>query len=118
MSEYVSKLDEFFKFEIDQTVQVKNKIKDDLYLVHIVGRWLEECPGGMQVHYSGRTLHDDGMSHNGIRFNEIELEEYDPKVEKEKEAELQFQNYKELSKMRLRAKEAAKKEIEEEGDEN
>ncbi|MEE9581063.1 MAG: hypothetical protein V3V74_07100 [Nitrosomonadaceae bacterium] len=109
----MSKLDEFFKFKVGQTLKVKNPTKKGLFVVHVVERMTQECPGGIQLHYTGRVLSEESMQNQYIRFNEIELEEYDPKVEAEKETEIQFLNYKERAKLRLRAEKAAKKEIEE-----
>jgi hypothetical protein len=77
-----------FKFKIGQTVEhigshpIRNKDKKIIMFsrkqkLFIVGRLLDECPGGVQRHYDVRAiLGDSSLATNLVRFNEIELKEF------------------------------------------
>lgn len=72
-----NEVDKFFKFKIGDRVRhiartsefMEGKVED----IFIVQRMLEQCPGGIQLHYTCRALGDEGMATNLIRFNEVEL---------------------------------------------
>jgi len=82
-----------FKFKVGDTVRFKclRLTKESRALAKrpkgmVLERLLQECPGGIQRHYELRIFHDSGYD-SAIgsihRFNEIELEKYEPQNEEQ-----------------------------------
>ncbi len=106
----MSKFDEFFKFKIGETVQtLTTNEKYEKVILFIVGRHIEECPGGHQFYYGCRVHHDNGgISTSHLRFNEVELKAFDYDEEAKETNERQFENYKRIEELKMKAREAAK----------
>lgn len=110
-------VDKLFKFKVGGTVKhVASNIRSEkggTAVFFIVERLLQQCPGGIQIHYDGRHIFEDGgVSIRVIRVNEIELEEYNPEdMDSDSEMIMKF----ELMKLRAkdRARRRHKKEVEE-----
>lgn len=113
----MSKLDEFFKYKIGDTLKVKSYPKIGLFLIHIVERSTQECPGGIQFHYTGRVISTGSIQNDWVRFNEIELEEYDAKKYAQEEFEREHVEYKKSQEMRKEIRAEMKKREQEEDDE-
>ena len=60
-----------FKFEIGDFVQHVVSRGRESRKMQIIERWYQECPGGVQLHYSCRAYQC-----NSARFIEIEIEPY------------------------------------------
>ena len=67
------KLDEFFKFKIGETVVHVSNAKEKPVVLFIVNRQIEQCPGGVQLHYICRHIDEGFISIQYIKCNEIEL---------------------------------------------
>lgn len=70
-------LDEFFKFKIGEFIKRKSPFKEKCDVLYIVGRNLEQCPGGIQHYYNVRHESLDGVYVKLFMVNEIEVEAYD-----------------------------------------
>ena len=64
---------EHFKFELGQIVQQRINAEHDRRKMIIMERLVQECPGGVQIHYKCRPQRE--MPQN---YLENELEEYKP----------------------------------------
>ena len=64
------------KFKVgDQLRHVAGDDRDRIFVVEVL---VQTCPGGTQIHYTGRLLHRGIPSTELIRFNEIELVAAEP----------------------------------------
>jgi len=112
----MSKFDEFYKFNITETVKSKVQRPDGCpNLLHVVSRTMDECPGGVQFHYHCRQHFIDlGVSVKLVPFNEIELEacdfEEELRLHAEREVKRERDNYRVLRKMRMEVDEQLKAE--------
>lgn len=108
----MSKFDEFFKFKVEEILQVSAQNGRGLILVQVVERMIQECPGGVQFHYTCRIHHEDSLGINYVKFNEIELKEYDSEVVNAEAEKIQKETYKAMARLRKMARE----EVDKEGD--
>lgn len=72
-------LDEYFDFKMGDFVEhrLSRAIQGNGAVIGtVVTRWLEECPGGIQQHYtlSVAVKDDNCIRLASVRFNEVDLE--------------------------------------------
>lgn len=111
------KLDEFFKFKIGDTVKhVGRDVRVDdptrFEMLFVAQRLIDQCPGGEQYFYTCRVLTEKGMGSDYIRFNEIELVEFDQAAESDLMKKAVYDNLKELERFKFKIEQEIKKEFE------
>jgi len=84
----MSKIDEVFEYKMGEIIKYVSPLKGTTFL-KVVGRELDECPGGVQYHYVCRPLHENGIAIQKIKVNSMEVTWCDLDAELKKIAEEQ-----------------------------
>jgi len=65
-------MNDVFKYKMDEIIKYKSPLKGTTFL-KVVGRELDECPGGVQYHYICRPLHDNAIATQKLKLNSMEV---------------------------------------------